>query len=199
MRKYILSLLILSFCVQSLKAQDVANLIVLGNQAMNEGQYVEAQRYYQAVLAKEPQNWHIMTMYGFSVHKQRRFREADSIYRIVLKNDTVSSKIWWYKGMNHVSMKQDSLAIVHYKKFISLERNRGGNISIAQRTIAQSYERMLYKEGLFSWQIDDMLYYYEQVERAEPSAPEAELIRNFIEKVKLARPGTQTGKWKMEP
>ncbi len=198
--KRILILAVISLGIlQQTSAQDASNLFALGNQAMNDGAYRQAQNYYQAALQKEPQNWNIYTMLGFSIHKQKRFREADSIYRIVLKNDTLSSKVFWYKGMNHIALKEDSLAIVHYKKFIQLEKNRGGSLVQAYRAIGQSYERLLKKDGLYSWEIDDMIYYYEQVEQADPSYPDIPVIRNFIETVKSKRPVNQVGKWKMEP
>src|SRR5688572_14737437 len=82
-------------------AQDAQNLVVEANQAMNEGRYREAERLYLAALVREPQNWNIFTMYGFSVHKQRRFREADSLYHIVIQNDSSGSRVWWYKALNH--------------------------------------------------------------------------------------------------
>jgi len=186
-------------CIINVKAQDVPNLVALGNQAVNNGAYRDAETYYRTALSKEPQNWSIHTMLGFAIHKQKRFREADSIYRMVLQNDSLSSKIHWYKGMNHVAMRQDSLGIVHYKRFIQLEKNRGGSLVQAYRTIGQCYERMLKRDGLYSWQIDDMIYHYEQVELADPSFPDVPLIRNFIEIVRSRRPAQQSAKWKMEP
>lgn len=197
--KIILLIIGLALACLPLWSQDAQNLTAQGNQAMNNGAYREAQEFYQAALQKEPQNWNIYTMLGFSIHKQKRFREADSIYRIVIKNDSGSSKGHWYKGMNHIAMKEDSSAISHYKTFIRLEKNRGGSLIQAYRAIGQSYERMLKKDGLYSWQIDDMIYYYELIEKADPSYIEVPQIRNFIEIVQSRRPANQVGKWKMEP
>jgi tetratricopeptide (TPR) repeat protein len=180
-------------------AQDVPNLFALGNQAMNSGLYRDAQQYYQAALAKEPLNWSIQTMLAFSIHKQKRFKDADSIYRYVLINDSGNSKAHWYKGMNHIALRQDSLAIIHYKKFIQLEKNKGTVLIQAHRAIGQCYERLLKKDGLYSWQIDEMIYHYEQIERIDPSNIDVPVIRNFIELLKSRRPSEQTGKWKMEP
>ena len=194
--QFLLIVLLGAFQVQ---AQDSYNLFALGNQAMNNGSYREAQVYYQAAFQKEPQNWNILTMIAFSVHRQKRFKEADSLFRISLANDSSNSKTYWYKGMNHIALKQDSIAIVLYKKFIQLEKSRGGSLIQAYRSIGQSYERMLKKDGLYAWQIDDMIYHYEQIERIEPSSVEAPLIRNFIELVQSKRPAQQVGKWKMEP
>lgn len=180
-------------------AQDNGNAVAMGNQAMNEGAYRNAQMYYQTALLQDPRNWDIYTMLAFSVHKQKKFREADSIYRIVLNNDSLNSKAHWYKGMNHILLRQDSAAIYHYKKFIDIEKKRGGSLITAYRSVGQCYERMLYRDGLYAWQIDDLIYHYEQVEAADPSAPEVPLIRNFIEKLNASRPSEQAGKWKMEP
>lgn len=177
-------------------AQD--NLVVEGNQAMNEGHYRQAQEFYQAALAKDPRNWYIYTKLGFCFHKQKQFRVADSLFRIVIENDSTNSSAYWYKGMNHVAQKQDSMAIVSYKKFITYEKARGGNLVKAYMSVGQCYERILRKDGLYSWQVDDMLYHYEQVELADPSYPEVPLIRNFIELVKSKRPVNQAGKWKLE-
>lgn len=182
-----------------LASQNVPNLIALGNQAMNNGQYRNAQQFYQTALQKEPQNWNLYTLLGFSIHKQKKFNYADSIYIIAVSNDSNSSKAHWYKGMNHVAMRQDSAAIWHYKKFIGLEKNRNGSLIQAYRSIGQSYERMLKSDGLLSWQIDEMIYYYEQIELADPSYIEVPLIRNFIEIVQSRRPANQIGKWIMTP
>ncbi|MBL7838492.1 MAG: tetratricopeptide repeat protein [Bacteroidetes bacterium] len=178
--------------------QNSNDQVTLGNQAMNEGRYRDAQLHYEAALAKDPQNAEIYTMLGFSYHKQRYLRKADSIYRISIGLDSNASRVHWYKGMNHIALKQDSSAIVCYKKFIDLEKGRGGRLLEAYRAIGQSYERMLRKEGLYSWQIDEMIYYYELIEQADPSFIEVPLIRNFVELVKSKRPANQEGKWKLE-
>jgi tetratricopeptide (TPR) repeat protein len=198
MRFLILSLVGLLFYSES-RGQDVPNLIAMGNQAMNNGAYREAQNYYQAALVKEPQNWNLYILIGFSVHKQKKFKDADSIYNIAAKNDSNSSKVFWYKGMNHIAMGQDSAAIVNYKRFIELEKGKNGSLIQAHRSIGQCYERMLKKDGLYSWQIDDMIYHYEEIEKADPSYVEVPVIRNFIEIVQSKRPANQVGKWKMEP
>jgi tetratricopeptide (TPR) repeat protein len=192
----LLAFLSLSF---NLASQNVPNLTALGNQAMNNGQFRNAQQYYQTAIQKEPQNWDLYTLLGFSIHKQKKFNYADSIYAIAVKNDSNSSKAHWYKGMNHIAMRQDSSAIWHYKKFIDLEKIRGGSLIQAYRSIGQSYERMLKNDGLYSWQIDDMIYHYEQIELADPSYVEVPLIRNFIEVVQNRRPANQVGKWIMTP
>ena len=187
------------FASISASAQDGMNVVALGNQAMNNGAYREAQEYYQAALQKEPQNWNIYTLLAFSIQKQKRYKEADSLYRISLSNDSSNSKTYWYKAMNHIAMKQDSSAIVLYKRFIVLEKLRGGSLTHAYRSIGQCYEHLLRRDGLYAWQIDDMVYHYEQIEKLDPSGVEVPLIRNFIELVNSKRPTNQLGKWKMEP
>ena len=181
----------------NMAAQDNFNLVSMGNQAMNEGRYRDAQDLYQAALAKEPQSANIYTLLGFCHHKQRQFKLADSIYTISIGLDSVASKVYWYKGMNHIALKQDSIGILNYKHFIRLEKPRGGRLLEAYKAIGKCYERQLYKDGLYSWQIDDMLYYYELLEQADPSMQDAPLIKNFCEKVRLERPDAQVGKWKM--
>ena len=194
--KFLIYFLILGFYAA---AQDGLNLVALGNQSMNNGAYREASEYYQAALQKDPQNWTIYTMLAFSIHKQKRFREADSLFRISLNNDSSNSKTYWYKAMNHIALKQDSIAIVLYKKFIQIEKFREHSVTQAYRSVGQCYERLLRREGLFAWQIDDMVYHYEQIEKLDPSGVEVQLIRNFIELVNAKRPANQVGKWKMEP
>ena len=194
--KFLIYFLILGFYAA---AQEGLNLVALGNQSMNNGAYKEASEYYQAALQKDPQNWTIYTMLAFSIHKQKRFREADSLFRISLNNDSSNSKTYWYKAMNHIALKQDSIAIVLYKKFIQIEKFREHSVTQAYRSVGQCYERLLRREGLFAWQIDDMVYHYEQIEKLDPSGVEVPLIRNFIELVNAKRPANQVGKWKMEP
>ncbi len=180
----------------TLDAQD--HLVESGNREMNDGNYRMAQDYYQAALAKEPQNWNLHTLLGFCYHKQKLYTLADSMFRISTMNDSVSSKGFWYKGLNHLAMRQDSMSIISFKKFISLEKNRSGSLVQAYRYIGQSYERMLKRDGLYSWQVDDMIFHYEQIERTDPSYVEVPLIRQFLELVKAQRPANQVGKWKME-
>jgi len=194
--KFLIYFLIVGFYAS---AQDGLNLVALGNQSMNNGAYREASEYYQAALQKDPQNWTIYTMLAFSIHKQKRFREADSLFGISLNNDSSNSKTYWYKAMNHIALKQDSIAILLYKKFIQIEKFRGHSLTQAYRSVGQCYERLLRREGLYAWQIDDMVYHYEQIEKLDPSGVEVQLIRNFIELVNSKRPANQVGKWKMEP
>lgn len=194
-----LSLVFSLSLVQTILAQDGQNLIVMGNQAMNEGKFRIAQDYYQAALAKEPQNANIHTLLGFCFHKQRYFKNADSFFNLSIALDSMASKVYWYKGMNHIAMKQDSIAIINYKHFIKLEKARGGRLIEAYRAIGQCYERQLRKDGLYSWQVDEMIYYYELIEQADPSFVEVPLIRNFIELVKENRPANQVGKWVYAP
>ena len=180
-------------------AQEGLNLVSLGNESMNLGNYRKAQEYYQAALSTDKFNWNIYTLLAFSIHKQKRFKEADSLYRISLSNDTNNSKTYWYKAMNHIALKQDSIAIVLYKKFIDIEKFREHSVTQAYRSVGQCYERMLRRDGLYAWQIDDMIYHYDQIEKLDPSGVEVPLIRNFIELVNSKRPANQVGKWKMEP
>lgn len=196
MRLFILTFFILAG-TGSLTAQDNFNLVSMGNQAMNEGRYRDAQDLYQAALAKEPQSANIYTLLGFCYHKQRQYKLADSLFNISIGLDSVASKVYWYKGMNHIALKQDSIGIINYKHFIRLEKPRGGRLLEAYKAIGKCYERQLYKDGLYSWQIDEMLYYYELLEQADPSMQDAPLIKNFCEKVRLERPDAQVGKWKM--
>jgi tetratricopeptide (TPR) repeat protein len=184
-------------CSAGLSAQEDDHLIVLGNKEMNDGNYRLAQDYYEAALAREPQNWNLYTLLGFCYHKQRLYKMADSLLRIAVRNDSTNSKPFWYKGLNHLTLRQDSMVIVCFKKFISIEKTRNGSLIQAYRYIGQSYERMLRKDGLYSWQIDDMLFHYEQIERTDPSYVEVPVIRNLIDEVKAKRPANQTGKWKL--
>jgi tetratricopeptide (TPR) repeat protein len=178
-------------------AADGQSLVYLGNEAMNQGRYRVAQDYYQLALALEPQNANIYTLLGFCFHKQRQFNNADSIFKISIQLDSSASKVYWYKGMNHIALKEDSTAIINYKKFIDIEKKGKGRLIDAYKAIGQSYERMLRRDGLYSWQIDDMIYYYELVEQTDPSLMEVPLIQNFIEHVKSKRPANQVGKWKL--
>ena len=190
-----LMLVLLGLCGISAFAQDGYNLYALGNKAMNEGNYRQAEEYYRSALVKEPQNWNILTQLGYCCHRQMRYREADSLFKIACFNDSLNSKPFWYKGLNHVKLKEDSMAVVCYKKFISIEKGRYGNLTNAYRSVGESYARMLKKDGLYSYEIDDMIYHYEQVERIEPMTPDIPEIRNFIELVKAKRPADQKGKW----
>jgi tetratricopeptide (TPR) repeat protein len=175
--------------------QDGVNLIALGNKEMNEGNYKQAEKYYNLALAKEPQYWHIYTLIGFSYHKQNYFSKADSFYNICIKNDSTQSKAYWYRGMNLVKLKKDSLAILSYKKFISIEKY--GSHLEAHKQISKSYERILRNSGLTAYETDDLIYHLEQIIILEPSAPEATAIENFIETIKRKRPEKIESKWKL--
>ncbi|MCC6818289.1 MAG: hypothetical protein IT245_05320 [Bacteroidia bacterium] len=189
------SLLLVSI---NMVAQNGQDLVVLGNQAMNEGRYRDAQINYEAAIIKDPQNAEIYTLLGFSLHKQKYFRKADSIYMISLNLDSLASRVYWYKGLNHIAMKQDTAAIDNYKRFITLEKPRGGRLTDAYLAIGRAYERIMKREGLLSWQIDDMIYYYELVEQTDPQFNETPLIQNFVALIKSKRPANQTGRWKLE-
>jgi tetratricopeptide (TPR) repeat protein len=178
-------------------AQGETNYYALASAEMNNKNYVKAEEYYMAALALEPTNWNIMSKLGFCLSKQKRFKDADSLFRVCVKNDTTSSTIYGYKGWNHVALKQDSMVVVCFKKFIFIERNKDVNKIIAFRNVGQAYQRMLKTQGLYSWQIDDMIFHLEQIERIDPSNLEVEDIKNFIEVLKIKRPASQVGKWIM--
>lgn len=182
----------------NLWAQDAKNPVAFGNQCMNEGAYKKASEWYLVAIQEDPRNAYLYTLWGFSVHKQKQFRLADSIYAIALNYDSSSSKTIWYKGLNHITLKQDSIAILCFKRFLNMEKNTGHSLLTAYKSIGQCYERQLYNKGLLSWQIDDMLFHYQQIEATDPNAPEVPMIRLFVEKVQNQRPTDQVGKWKME-
>jgi len=179
----------------NINAQGEVNYYALGNTEMNNKNYVKAQEYYTAALNAEPKNWNILCQLAFCLHKQKRLTVADSLYKICVQNDSTNSKPFWYKGMNHIALKQDSLVIICYKKFILIEKTKGGNLIIGYRNVGQAYERMLRKDGLLPWQIDDMVFHLEQIEHIDPSNLEVENIKNFVELVKNQRPANQNGKW----
>jgi len=180
-----------------INAQDGFNLYALGNKEMNEGNYRKAEEYYLAAYAKEPQNWNILTQLGYCYHRQLKFRAADSVLNIACSQDSTTSKPFWYKGMNHVKLKQDSMVVVCYKKFLDIEKKHNGNLTLGYKNVGWAYERLIKSEGLYSWQIDDMIYHFEQLERIDPMMPDIPNIQNFIEIVKVKRPANQTGKWKL--
>jgi tetratricopeptide (TPR) repeat protein len=195
MKNIILSILII-LNINSTKGQDGVNLIALGNKEMNEGNYKQAEKFYSMALIKEPQNWHIYTLLGFSYHKQNFYNKADSFFNITISNDSNQTKAYWYRGMNLIKMKKDSLAIISYKNFILKEKN-GSHIE-AHKQISKSYERILRRNGLYNFEIDDLIYHLNQILILDPSAPEAPQILNFIETIKSKRPVNLIGKWKLE-
>lgn len=196
--KKTISIIIVSFLFTSLSAQDGINLVSLGNKEMNDRNYVKADYYYTLALVKEPQNWNLYTLLGYSKHKQQKYYEADSLYNITLKNDSNSSRAHWNKGLNYIRLKQDSLCIKHYKKFIQIEsKNRPSGIIDAYKQVGLAYERILRQKGLLSSQIEDMIFHFSQIELIDPNLPDVPLINNFIEKVKRKRPNNQIGLWKL--
>ncbi len=174
------------------------NYFAMGNQAMNDKDYVKAEEYYQLAFAEEPTNYTILTHIAFAIHKQKRYLYADSLLNIAALKDSTNSKPFWYAGLNNIKLERDSIVILKFKKFISLEKSRGGNLIAAYRYIGAAYQRMLYKDGLTNAQLEDMIFHLEQIERIDPSNPEVENIKNFIELVNKKRPATIVGKWKME-
>lgn len=196
MKHFLISLLILTGL--RLSAQSGIPAVIQANQLMNEGQYRAAQEYYEAAIRQEPTNANLYAMLGFCMHKQKYYTKADSFYRKSIEMDSTPSKPYWYKAMNHKIMRQDSSAIVNYKKFIKIESQKGGRLLEAYRDIGQCYEHMLRKDGLYDWQIDEMIYYFELLVNNDPSNTDVPLIKNFLEMVKSKRPANQSGKWKLE-
>jgi tetratricopeptide (TPR) repeat protein len=194
--KYLIFTLPILVFFQNINAQDGIDLVSLGNKEMNDRNYVKADYYYSLALAKEPRNWNLYTLLGFSKHKQQKYQEADSLYSITIQNDSNSSRAHWNKGLNYIRLKKDSLCIKHYKKFIQLElNNRPSGLTDAYKQVGIAYERILRKKGLTSGQIDDMIFHLSQLELMDPYLPDVPLISNFIEKIKRLRPKNQNGLW----
>ena len=194
--KYLIFTLPILIFFQNMNAQVGIDLVSLGNKEMNDRNYVKADYYYSLALVKEPQNWNLYTLLGFSKHKQQKYQEADSLYSITIQNDSNSSRAHWNKGLNYIRLKKDSLCIKHYKKFIQLERNnRPSGLTDAYKQVGIAYERILRKKGLTAVQIDDMIFHLSQLELMDSYLPDVPLINNFIEKIKRLRPKNQNGLW----
>lgn len=172
------------------------NNFALANKEMSDKNYVKAEEYYLLAMAEEPMNYNIMTYYAFCKHKQLKYNEADSLLRISIKNDSSNAMSYWFSGLNYVKLKKDSLAVLSFKKFIKTEKVKGSNTLLAYKNVGAAYQRELKTNGLLKWQVEDMIYHYEQVARLEPSDQDIPNIQNFIEIVKSQMPVVFTGKWK---
>ena len=172
------------------------NNFALANKEMNDKNYVKAEEYYLLAMAEEPLNYNIVSYYAYCKHKQLKYTEADSLLKISIKNDSTNAMSYWFSGLNYVKLKKDSLAVIAYKKFIKTEKVKGSNTLLAYKNVGAAYQRELKTNGLLKWQIEDMIYHYEQVARMEPSDQDVPNIQNFIEIIKSQMPVVFTGKWK---
>ncbi|HHH19263.1 MAG TPA: tetratricopeptide repeat protein [Campylobacterales bacterium] len=99
----------------------VEQLSKMANEALEKGDFIEADKALSSALILEKENVDLMLQYGFVLIHLKRFMEAKELYREVIGLDSDND-------MAHVSLAnvlhqldEDELALEHHRKAIALD------------------------------------------------------------------------------
>jgi tetratricopeptide (TPR) repeat protein len=187
-----LSLLFFFGSSEILRAQDA---YAEGAEAMKEGEYRRAEQIFRQGLRRAPGDYTLMQLLAHSVMNQRRYREADSLLREVVKADSNQVGSYWYLGLSLEKQRKDSAALFQYKTYIrKTEKQNNPNAGVWLRA-GSCYRRMLHDKGLNGNELDDMISSYNRYLQLNPTDPMGLQLAQFMEQVQQRRPANYAVRW----
>lgn len=188
----LLSFFLLLSPVVSLQAQDDdegTDPLTEAATAMRRRDYLKAEGIYRGWLRTHPEDVHVKQLLSHALINQKKFSEADSMLRRMVEADTSEAGNYWYCGLSAERQLKDSLAVVHFKKYIRKMANPDNLNVSAWLHIGSAYRRMMHGTGIGQYQFDDMLLCYENYLALNPTDPYSEDLRLFMDDVRSRRPG----------
>lgn len=187
-----LSLLFFFGSANVLSAQDAYSD---GAEAMKEGDFRRAEQIFRQGLRRTPNDYTLMQLLAHSVMNQRRYREADSLLREVVKADSNQVGSYWYLGLSLEKQRKDSAALLHYKIYIRKAERQHNPNSGAWLRAGSCYRRMLHDKGLNGNELDDMISLYNHYLQMNPTDPMGLQLAQFMEQVQQRRPANYAVRW----
>lgn len=187
----LLSLFLLLSPALSLQAQDddeSTDPLTEASMAMRQRQYLKAEGIYRGWLRTHPDDVKVKQLLSHALINQKKFSEADSMLRRLVEADTAEPGNYWYCGLSAERQLKDSLAVVHFKKYIRKTANPDNLNVSAWLHIGSGYRRMMHTGGISQLQFDDMLLSYENYLLLNPTDPYGGDLRLFMDAVKPRRP-----------
>lgn len=189
--------LVLLLCanVNRSNAQNSHEYYVMGNQALNDADFLKAEKYFIKALQLDKGNTTIQSQLALTWFRMKRFQESDSMLNIVLTQTPDDARALWYSGLVRYNLHKDSLAIESFKGYVAKAEKTEGKVAGAYLYIARAYEHWFRTTGLLSYQVDDMLKYFKLYEDTLPGAPEITALKAFALKVKENRVVQSDSRW----
>jgi tetratricopeptide (TPR) repeat protein len=166
-----------------------------GAEAMKEGDFRRAEQIFRQGLRRTPNDYTLMQLLAHSVMNQRRYREADSLLREVVKADSNQVGSYWYLGLSLEKQRKDSAALLQYKAYIRKAGQQHNPNSGAWLRAGSCYRRMLHDKGLNGNELDDMISLYNRYLQMNPTDPMGLQLSRFMEDVQQRRPANYAVRW----
>lgn len=170
-----------------------------GNKKLNVKKYLEAEKIFKEGLSRTPELTELYVGLAHALIYQKKHDEADSTLDVLLQLDTGNAGGKWWKAVNFYFSKEDSMAIVWFKKYIPKIKHGDKNGRIVHWYIGQSYFHWLKTSGLNYAQTEELLYHCQKFIDMLPDDTYNYTMENVIAAVRSQRPAGRHGKWKYVP
>lgn len=156
--------------------------------AMRQRQFLKAENIYRAMLVRHPDDVTVKQLLTHALINQNKFRDADSMLRRMVAEDTSNAGNYWYCGLSAERQQKDSLAITCFLTYIRKTTVQDQRNINAWLHAGSGYRRMMHVRGITADQLEKMIFYYEQYLILAETDPYAEDLRLFLAEVKTRRP-----------
>jgi tetratricopeptide (TPR) repeat protein len=173
------------------------NYFEKGNNLLQEGKNVEAQKMFEIGFKENPDDLMYKNQIALSLINQGKNDDAEKIIEEVLKTDSLNIASLWYGGINNFMAKNGDFrkAIMYFEKSYPLIDQNSGQFFGVNFFIGKSYRNLLYSEGLSYEETDRMLETYKKYIELQPNAEDYQATFNFIMYVEEKRPPQNVKKW----
>ena len=166
-----------------------------GNVFLNKGDFDGAEKAFRKGIKADSDNDVLQCQLGLTLIKKSKFDEAELVLDKVLKTDSLHIGANWYSGIGSYQNAKDRKAIMHFERVLPLLDKNAGQYFGANWYIGKSYSNLLKLEGLTYTETDRMFDCFEEYLRLQPNAEDSKQIREYVDRKKKRRPGTNVKLW----
>lgn len=192
------------------ESQDVQ--LQRGNDLLNRGDYVAAERLFRDILSADPGNPVYRAQLGLSLVRQKRYEEAERELQRVLSQHPNDPTTLWYLALNMYFSGGYREAVPRSKAVLPLLDSRSGQYYSAYWFIGTSWKTVLFRKssdvvsaiagrpggdeaGLAHGEVDEMVEAYKKYLDLQPQAPDRSVIEQFLAWVSKNRPPANVRRW----
>jgi tetratricopeptide (TPR) repeat protein len=166
-----------------------------GNSLLSKGDFGGAEKAFRKGIKADPDNDILKCQLGLTLIKKKEYGEAELVLDKVLKADSMHIGANWYSGIGCYQNAKDRKAIMHFERVMPLLDKNMGQYFGANWYIGKSYSNLLKLEGLTYTETDRMFDCFEEYLRLQPNAEDSNQIREYVDRKKKRRPGSNVKLW----
>ena len=167
-----------------------------GNSFLNKGDFDGAEKAFRKGIKADTDNDVLQCQLGLTLIQKKKYDEAEVVLDKVLKADSLHIGANWYSGIGSYQNAKDRKAIMHFERALALLEKTAGQYFGANWYIGKSYSNLLKLEGLTYSETDRMFECFEEYLRLQPNAEDSKQIREYVDRKKKRRPGTNVKIWR---